>query len=100
MAQPRQKNGKLIYNDCYAKCSIFSDGYDETHAMLSSDIFKGLRMRNLTRRIKTSTFVGFPGSPIDNIYAGGASTLNFTGAVKHHNSFGSDHYPVYTVWSN
>ncbi len=90
------KNGSILEEDCYTKCMPGDDLYDDTHSILSKGIIGGLCMRNLTKKIKETTFPSFPGTPIDNIYVYGQEKDEFEDAVKSSSTYGSDHCPVIT----
>ncbi len=90
------KNGTDLTADCCYNCTG-KDRYDETHALLSSGLVSGLKMKNLTLPITTSTFPSYPGSPIDNIYVEGADRANFSDTQKGTSKYGSNHLPVWTV---
>lgn len=82
----QKKNGKDYKNDS-------ADGYDDTHGILKSET-KCCSMENKAESITTTTYPGFKGSPIDNIYVYGKITFN--DAQKAAETYGSDHLPVYT----
>lgn len=92
-----KKVGNDLLNDCYSNCNA-KDGYDDTHAMLYSGIINGLKMKNLTFPIKDTTYPGFAGSPIDNIYVIGKDSDKFEDAQKSSSTYGSDHLSVYADW--
>ena len=92
-----EKNGISLERDCYKNCGP-KDRYDETHALLSAGLVDGLKMRNLASSIKSSTRLSTPGSPIDNIYVDGALAPRFSGAVKEEKLYGSDHFPIWTIY--
>lgn len=90
------KNGVELAADCYNNCDN-RDRYDETHALLGAGLVSGLKMKNLTLSITTSTYPTYPGSPIDNIYVDGADKDKFSDAQTGTSTYGSDHLPVWTV---
>ncbi len=92
------KNGSDLKSDCYADCGG-ADLYDDTHAILYAGIAGGLSMTNLTGHITESTTSTISGSPVDNIYVYGGYEDHFTGARKINKTYGSDHVPVWTVYS-
>lgn len=93
-----RKNGTDLLDDCYAvNCPPGRDPYDDTHAIFRAGIVGGLRMKNLTLSIPDTTYPTSPGSPIDNIYVDGAAKNSFASARKSTNTFGSDHFPVWTT---
>ncbi len=70
--------------------------YDQTHAILSSGLRRGLAMRNLTvglgRSYANRKFVA---SPIDNIYATGPLFDETSKLIAERNAtFGSDHHAI------
>ena len=75
------------------------DRYDETHALLSKGLVDGLTMKNLCLGVgETYDSPDFPGTgPIDNIYVAGTRAGTFAEAVKSAETFGSDHFAVWTV---
>ncbi len=75
-----------------------SDGYDETHAMFGGGLL-GIKMRNLSGNIRESTYPGINSTPIDNIYVLGATADRFSPAQLEHETFGSDHRPVFADWT-
>lgn len=79
------KNGSDITNDS-------TDGYDDTHYILTSDLFCSCSFKNLAKSITTTTYPDFNGSPIDNIYVYGK--IKYTDAKKESKTYGSDHLPV------
>ena len=91
------KNGESLERDCYENCGS-KDRYDETHALLSAGLVNGLKMRNLAFTIKSSSRISKPGSPIDNIYVAGALADRFSNAVKEKKPYGSDHFPIWTIF--
>ena len=70
--------------------------YDQTHAILSSGLVRGLAMRNLTVGLGRSYAKRkFVGSPIDNIYAAGPFFDEASKLIAERSSaFGSDHYAI------
>jgi endonuclease/exonuclease/phosphatase family metal-dependent hydrolase len=94
----QEKNGDDLEADCYSNCGN-KDRYDETHALLSEGLVSELKMKNLALHITDSTYPSYPGSPIDNIYLDGASLNKFSNATKSSEAFGSDHVPVWTVFT-
>ncbi len=92
------KNGSNLAEDCYSDCAE-SDLYDETHALLGGGLIENLEMVNLALDITESTYPSYPGSPIDNMYVDGKNKTSFTKAVRVSNTFGSDHTPVYAMYS-
>jgi hypothetical protein len=91
------RNGKDLRNDCYNDCGNL-DLYDETHALFGQGLVRGLRMNNLAIGIATNSYRPIPGSPIDNIYVIGADADRFSPAEIGIDTYGSDHYPVLTVY--
>ena len=89
-------------NDSYSTTGN-AGKYDETHALLSGGLVGGLKMKNITLGITDSTFPRYPGSPIDNMYIAGQDMAvvdtQFRAAQKSNNTFGSDHVPVWTVYT-
>ena len=90
------KNGNNLEDDR-------TDGYDDTHAILSEGIIDGLRMRSLARNLG-STFVGRDGIPdfpragaIDVLYIDGPLADQFNNAQSTSSSFGSDHLAVFAT---
>lgn len=90
------KNGSNLADDK-------TDGYDDTHAILSKGIIDGLRMRSLVTNLG-STFVGKDGIPdfpksgaIDVLYIDGPLADLFIDAQATSSSFGSDHLAVFTT---
>ena len=77
------------------------DSYDETHALLSKGLVEGLRMKNLTLNVgETYDSTDFVGTgPIDNLYVAGPHADHFSEAVKTAQTFGSDHFAVWTVFN-
>jgi len=80
-----------------------TDGYDDTHAILGGGLIRGLRMKNLTQGVgetyddrPRNRFVG--SGPIDNIYVSGANEADFGAGQKSTNTYGSDHFAVWTVY--
>ena len=94
-----KKNGISLERDCYKNCGP-KDRYDETHALLSAGLVDGLKMRNLASSVKSSTRLSKPGSPIDNIYVGGDLAPRFSSAVKEEKPYGSDHFPIWTIYES
>jgi endonuclease/exonuclease/phosphatase family metal-dependent hydrolase len=92
------KNGADLTEDCYDNC-MGRDGYDETHALLSVGLVRNLMMKNMAISITQTTFPGFEGSPIDNIYVVGPSDNKFSAATLGTNTYGSDHLPVWTEFT-
>lgn len=90
------KNGSNLADDQ-------TDGYDDTHAILSKGIIDGLRMRSLGKNLG-STFVGSDGIPdyprsgaIDVLYIVGPLANQFKDAQATSSSFGSDHLAVFAT---
>lgn len=90
------KNGTDISDDQ-------SDGYDDTHALVSEGIIDGLRMTSLAKNLG-STFVGRDGIPdypkagaIDALYIDGPLAEQFKAAQPASSSFGSDHLAVFAT---
>lgn len=92
------KNGENLSVDSYSK-KDGKDLYDETHALLAKGLVGGLKMKNLALSITDTTYPGFPGSPIDNIYVSDKRAGKFSEARKASKRFGSDHLAVWTVYS-
>jgi endonuclease/exonuclease/phosphatase family metal-dependent hydrolase len=97
----REKNGVKLDVEGFNGGRDGVDPYDETHALLSGGLIRGLRMRALAKGAGQS-FVG-PGSgkfaragAIDNLYTSGPLSTKFTPAVRARASFGSDHLPMMT----
>ncbi|MBN8625504.1 MAG: endonuclease/exonuclease/phosphatase family protein [Planctomycetes bacterium] len=90
------KNGRDLRRDD-TTTSESTDGYDETHALLTG--LAGIRMTNLMRHISETTFPSFPSTPIDNIYVGGPNAAKFSPAEMFDDTFGSDHRPLVTTLS-
>ena len=88
-----KKNGVTLLQDCYSHCNN-SDGYDDTHALLATELVSGIEMTNLTLSHHTSTYPRYPGSPIDNIYAQGPLLEKFSEVKIGTETYGSDHLPV------
>lgn len=87
-----EKNGRDLEDDD-------TDGYDDTHAIMTSGLTGGVRMVSLTRDLGFETYVGdiYPGTgPIDCMYTAGLGCRNFTLASTTKDSFGSDHRAVIT----
>lgn len=105
----RTKNGERLDEDCLEDDCAGLDGYDDTHALLRAGLVGGLRMHNLFnshQMSKQTTYPGFPGSPIDNIYVSGGGAYRFHGARivvypagSTAETFGSDHRPVLAIYS-
>ncbi len=89
-----KKNGDDLDVDVF---SGEGDRYDDTHALLRGGL-AGLRMRSLTKDVgETYDDPRYAGSgPIDCIYLAGEGRL--TPARKTAETFGSDHFGVWTVW--
>ena len=90
------KNGNNLADDK-------TDGYDDTHAILSNGIIDGLRMKSLASNLG-STFVGSDGirdyiqaGAIDVLYIDGPLAAQFKVARDTSNSFGSDHLAVFAT---
>jgi endonuclease/exonuclease/phosphatase family metal-dependent hydrolase len=101
------KNGRDLSSECLELDCGEADRYDETHAILSGGLV-GLQMRSLFdywSMYEGNTYPGFPGTPIDNLYAAGGGADRFLGAqiVIHPDAnnaeltFGSDHRPVLAI---
>ena len=89
------KNGTSLTNDR-------TDGYDDTHAILSDGLIGGLRMRSLVQNIGP-TFIGGnfgPTGAIDVLYVEGALKNRFADAQSTTQGFGSDHLAVYATVGN
>ena len=91
-----KKNGTNLLEDCYdySNCNG-KDLYDETHAILSAGLINGLKMTNLLIGINETTYPGYPGTPIDNIYVLWEGKGQYSNAVRVDDTYGSDHVPVY-----
>ena len=94
------KVGTNLGNDCASGCGPGDDGYDDTHALLGGGLIYGLQMVNLALPITTTTFPGFAGTPIDNIYVDALHAGQFTNAVKSSSTFSSDHTPLTTTYTS
>ena len=97
-----KKNGKDLDSDCFYSPNGLcknQDGYDETHALLWAGLIRDVRMKNLTLPITTTTYPGYAGSPIDNIYVIGKDHEDFSSAFIGTDTYGSDHLPVTTTWN-
>jgi endonuclease/exonuclease/phosphatase family metal-dependent hydrolase len=79
-----------------------TDGYDDTHALLTLGLVNGLRLRSLTKAMG-NTYDDTPGDgefpypgvgAIDVLYVGGAGEGRFSAGTRGSDTFGSDHYPV------
>lgn len=88
-----KKNGTSLLHDCYKRCDN-NDGYDDTHALLETELVSGVEMTNLTLSHESTTYPKFPGSPIDNIYVQGPLSDKFSSAIIREETYGSDHLPV------
>lgn len=92
-----RKNGHVLTDDKFD--SGDGDLYDDTHAILSAGLIDGLKMASLTKSIGEETFNSddFRGTgPIDCLYVAGARRGDFTLAKKTAETYGSDHFSVYT----
>lgn len=90
-----KKNGSDLDMDVFTG---EGDRYDDTHALLRGGLVKGLKMRSLTKDVgETYNDPKYAGSgPIDCIYLPGEDRLS--PATKTTETFGSDHFGVWTVW--
>jgi endonuclease/exonuclease/phosphatase family metal-dependent hydrolase len=95
-----KRNGRLLEIDCATKhCEPGeTDGYDDTHAILSDGLVAGYRMRNLGERSRQRSYVTSAiDTPHDTIYVQGRDRERFIDLVVLPTSYGSDHYPVITT---
>ena len=96
-----EKNGTSLSEDNF---SGPGDRYDETHALLTSGLVDGLRMRNLAENL-SETFLGFGNTTppfqgsgaIDAIYVAGATASAFAPAQALDTTLGSDHFAIFTT---
>ncbi len=91
------KNGQSLTDDHVQVAD--GDLYDETHAIFSGGLVRGLRMTSLTRSLGLETFDDprFAGAgPIDCLYVAGARADQFAPAQRSLHTFGSDHFAVST----
>lgn len=99
--EDREKNGVKIDVDGFNGGRDGIDPYDDTHALLSGGLIRGLKMRALAKGVGQS-FVGRGSGKfartgaIDNLYTSGPLSAKFTPAVRARASFGSDHLPMMT----
>lgn len=92
------KNGVDLLEDAIGADS--GDRYDDTHALLCNGLVEELTMKNLTIDVgETYDDPQFAGSgPIDNLYVDG-DVSGFANATKESETYGSDHFPVWTILS-
>ncbi|MEC5129011.1 endonuclease [Verrucomicrobiales bacterium BCK34] len=97
-----RKIGKNLIQDCYDEDCGGQDRYDDTHAILSEGLIGGLRMISKTKDLGMETYDSrnFEGSgPIDSFYVIGAEEQQFSAARRAMDTFGSDHFAVWSVLS-
>ena len=89
-----QKVGVDMSHRCPEQGRCFQ--YDQTHAILSSGLLRGLAMRNLTVGLGRSyANPKFIASPIDNIYTTGPFFDRTCKLIaERSDTFGSDHYAI------
>lgn len=92
------KNGQSLTEDHFQVAD--GDLYDDTHAIFSAGLVRGLRMTSLTRGLGVETYddARFAGAgPIDCLYVAGARADQFAPAQRSSRTFGSDHFAVSAV---
>ena len=95
-----KKNGSNLLIDIDKK-NLPGDRYDDTHAILSKGLIRGLKMTSLTLNIgETYDSDRFPNTgAIDCIYIIGKNSSKFSKATKTKSTFGSDHFSISTIFA-